>query len=954
MTGKTTYTIKMVLVILLILVTPAVFFGSVGENPMEVKRTASRVIAVVNEDTGMEKDDKALEFGKEISSIFEEDSRYEWTVIGRSAAVNGLKDSKYDAVVYIPSNFSTNIMTYESNQPVKANFEYNVQDQLNTIDREKVLREIEKATSKVNSRISTLYWTYVSQDLENVRTHFDTILQKEIDFQNAMLAFYKPTSLNLASEIERQRSMLENLQSTVATVSQDAPGRANTVQQFEDNLTSFVQFVDQFKEYQDSQQLVLQELQDESMGSIQLLATAQPSRYAQVQDYLSQEGREINSGLESVNSSMESNNNALNELSELRKSEVGRQTGDMEAFFEQQEQIAMEQKNEDLSKLEKTIDSLKGKLAKEGEKEPGKPENPKPAVTNSTKNVGKDNESDIEVPENRSFENEIKELNAIAKDINDMKTIIDELDGGVIPQEILDVLSPLGDLSTRITKVENTLIGIEEENPLLKVIKQLEAEKQALEEEIVGYLEQISELEEVIETLEGDKESLSNNLQAVINEIEKKEQDILEQIQDEERLTLITPIFEQEINNNSTKDLLNYHASLVQYQQTLNRNIEDDEEVIKNIIERVVKITQKEQGSWDGLSASIPSTLEQMQALQDNFSVFMEDYRANIEEQQTAIMNDISSLEQSANNVMEQVQLFANNEPTPTNGNDGNTVVTRQQTISQELLTLNELVTSVGESQSNIVSYTTELQTNVENVQSDADTLNAKWAENVDATRMYRDDIFNVLGNAYVDGQKNGPVYEHLSNPLQISGDAASGTEDNRIPPVVVLAIILISSLLIGYFSHYFNNAPMLVQGSMFILLNIIVGLIISLYGLNIYPLAEDRAIQWSIFTILLLTAASAVVLAGFSMGKLVGWIASVGLVIFFISPFLTLTAPNINYEDPMSRVYMSIQYGSSSLFMTAVIALIVILLLLLVLPQMVKLFKSSNNKKNEDEAYEG
>ncbi|MEA3321769.1 MAG: type VII secretion protein EsaA [Bacillota bacterium] len=953
MTGKTTYLIKMVLVILLILVTPALFFGSVGENPMEVKRTASRVIAVVNEDTGMEKDDKALEFGKEISSIFEEDSKYEWTVIGRSAAVNGLKDSKYDAVVYIPSNFSTNIMTYESNQPEKANFEYTVQDQLNVIDREKVLREIEKATSKVNSRISTLYWTYVSQDLENVRTHFDTILQKEIDFQNAMLAFYKPTSLNLASEIERQRSMLESLQSTVATVSQDAPGRENTVQQFEDNLTSFVQFVEEFREYQDNQQLMLQELQDESMGSIQLIATAQPSRHAQVQDYLSQEGTEINNGLESVNSSMESNNAALSELSELRKSEVDRQAGDMQAFFEQQEQIALSQKNADLSELEVTIENLKDELKKEGEKEPGKPENPNSAITTSTNNEIKDNESEVEVPENRSFENEIKELNAIATDMNTIKTNIDNL-GEIVPEEVMTVLSPLESLSSRISAVEESLKGLEDENPLLKIIEQLEVEKQALEEEIIGYLEQISELEEVIESLEGDKESLSNNLQTVINEIEKQEQGILDQIESEERKKRLETIFKQEIKNSNTKDLLNYHASLVQYEQTLNRDVTEDVEALLEDIQTILNVSDPEQEEWNSITAALPSTMEQMQALQDNFKVFMEEYRANVEEQQTAIMNDISSLEESANNVMEQVQLFASNEPTPTNGNDGNTVVTRQQTISQELLTLNELVTSVGESQSNIVSYTTELQTNVENVQNDADTLNAKWAENVDATRMYRDDIFNVLGNAYVDGQKNGPVYEHLSNPLQISGDAASGTEDNRIPPVVVLAIILISSLLIGYFSHYFNSAPMLVQGSMFILLNIIVGLIISLYGLNIYPLAEDRAIQWSIFTILLLTAASAVVLAGFSMGKLVGWIASVGLIIFFISPFLTLTAPNINYEDPMSRVYMSIQYGTSSLFMTAVITLIVILLLLLVLPQMVKLFKSSNDKKNEDEAYEG
>ncbi len=952
MTGKTTYIIKMVLVILLILVTPAVFFGSVGENPMEVKRTASRVIAVVNEDTGMEKDDKALEFGKEISSIFEEDSRYEWTVIGRSAAVNGLKDSKYDAVVYIPSNFSTNIMTYESNQPVKANFEYNVQDQLNTIDREKVLREIEKATSKVNSRISTLYWTYVSQDLENVRSHFDTILQKEIDFQNAMLAFYKPTSLNLASEIERQRSMLENLQSTVATVSQDAPGRASTVQQFEDNLTSFVQFVDQFKEYQDSQQLVLQELQDESMGSIQLLATSQPSRYAQVQDYLSQEGTEINNGLQTINNSMEKNNSSLLELSDTRKKDMGNQKEALiEDLFKYTIDFQLAQQAEEVNSLSTTLISFKDDL-EEGSDSPEEPGIPDPIDSNPINSEDINLLNDENIDETRRFEKEIAELDSI---IEKLKGVNENLKSvSPVPEYVLDSLNELSPIEESLLEIQNSLISYEdEENPLIKEVEKLLEKVNELEEEINQLLTDKEYLEEVIKQLEGEKDSLTNNLQTIKKEIDKKEDSIvnLEEFNDNEELE---DLFDIEIKNNESKILLNYYSTLVQYEKSLTSNINEDEDAIKYIIEQVVKISEEEQDGWNSITAALPSTMEQMQALQDNFSVFMEEYRANIEEQQTAIMNDISSLEESANNVMEQVQLFANNEPTPTNGNDGNTVVTRQQTISQELLTLNELVTSVGESQSNIVSYTTELQTNVENVQNDADTLNAKWAENVDATRMYRDDIFNVLGNAYVDGQKNGPVYEHLSNPLQISGDAASGTEDNRIPPVVVLAIILISSLLIGYFSHYFNNAPMLVQGSMFILLNIIVGLIISLYGLNIYPLAEDRAIQWSIFTILLLTAASAVVLAGFSLGKLVGWIASVGLVIFFISPFLTLTAPNINYEDPMSRVYMSIQYGTSSLFMTAVITLIVILLLLLVLPQLVKLFKSSNDKKNEEEAYEG
>ena len=190
MTSKTRYVVKLIFVIFLILATPAVFFGSIGDHPLQVRENATRTIAVVNEDIEANKKGKSVKFGEKVMSILQENSDYEWTVLGRSAAVNGLQNKKYDAVVYIPSDFSNNIMTYESQQPVKAKFEYNVQDQLNVINREKVLREMERATNRVNGKVTTLYWTYVSQDLENVRSKFDGILQKEIEFQNAMLSFY--------------------------------------------------------------------------------------------------------------------------------------------------------------------------------------------------------------------------------------------------------------------------------------------------------------------------------------------------------------------------------------------------------------------------------------------------------------------------------------------------------------------------------------------------------------------------------------------------------------------------------------------------------------------------------------------------------------------------------------------------------------------------------------------
>ena len=58
---------------------------------------------------------------------------------------------------------------------------------------------------------------------------------------------------------------------------------------------------------------------------------------------------------------------------------------------------------------------------------------------------------------------------------------------------------------------------------------------------------------------------------------------------------------------------------------------------------------------------------------------------------------------------------------------------------------MNDLVNSIGENQDNVVAYTNELQAKAQNVQQDADTLNAKWGANVDTTKMLRNDIFDVL-----------------------------------------------------------------------------------------------------------------------------------------------------------------------------------------------------------------
>ncbi|MDI5790475.1 hypothetical protein PO124_24640 [Bacillus licheniformis] len=82
-----------------------------------------------------------------------------------------------------------------------------------------------------------------------------------------------------------------------------------------------------------------------------------------------------------------------------------------------------------------------------------------------------------------------------------------------------------------------------------------------------------------------------------------------------------------------------------------------------------------------------------------------------------------------------------------------------------------------------------------------ADTLNSNWGQNVATTKLIRGDVYGILGNAF--GGNDGYVYDHLASPVKSAGMFQS--QSANVPPVVILVIVMLSSLLIGYFSHHYQ-----------------------------------------------------------------------------------------------------------------------------------------------------
>jgi type VII secretion EsaA-like protein len=1005
---------KLILVIILIVITPLLFFRTIGENPLKVVKTenATKSIAIINEDIGTQEADEKIQFGQDVASILAESSNFEWTVVGRSAGENGLRNLKYDAIVYMPSDFSENIMTYDEANPVKTNFQYKVQSQLNAVNKEKVLVELEKATKRVNQKISSLYWNYVSADMEHIRQEFDEILQKEVAFQETMTAFYKPSSKNLAGQIDEQKAMLTSLQSSIQQIGERTPEQQATMEGYEQNLATFVEYVEQYKEYQAKQQILLAEIQANSIQSVNQATEDQQPLFIKSTSLFEDEGNTFIESMSKLDSRMENTQQVFEQLEEQRYSQVGRQISE---FYKLQEKILeFYQQLKDstlLNDVEGQLATLSDQLSVGEEvEEPKEPEEPaedqkdNPGKSdeknqklvdlnteengdesgNHDENPGEDTADqeepemplDPEKPEQPNdpkvpvvdFESEMAELTSISEELTRIK---DELTNLVDPkpEEMEIPLSSLGDINNRILALKTALDTKEtDKNPLEDDLKKLQDSfnellgvKNTLDETIANKNSQIQQLEDDnkkliednlkletdVDNLEEIKSQLETELTLykdyesnIKEEIEKKEQSILaSKALSQTRKEHVNEIFSKDIKSKDLLQMMFYFSYLDRYEATLNSMLAENtaivavlgNEELQQEANKIAAITSEEQSSWDQLGKDMPTNQDALNTLEDGFTVFMAEYRQTVDEQQAKLVESLDGILQEATTVLNQIkqpdQMLTVVEPTTTV--EGQEMVSGTERISEQMESIHTWMDSVGESQSSIIEYTGELQVRVSDVQVDADKLNDKWASNVSSTELIRDDVFSVLGNTFVDGQSNGYVYDFLTNPLKISGDIPEETESTtvkNIPPVVVLFIVLVCSLLIGYTSYYFQQPPLWLQGILFVLLTLIVGFVISLFGLDIYPLREESAIEWTVFTILLLAAGSALVRVAFTVHHLVGLFVTVGMVILYVTPLLALTTPNFSYSDPMSNVYMSIQYGTDSLFTQAVMILALIL----------------------------
>ncbi|MET3506529.1 type VII secretion protein EsaA [Halalkalibacter oceani] len=936
--------IKLIVMIVVILFFPTMFFSYIEPVQDQANKATAREIAVVNEDLGTEFQGQQLLFGQEVIASLERDSDYQWVVVGRNAAEAGLERNQYDAVLYLPSNLSAQVMGFKEDEPEKAVLNYQIQGNLDAANMERVQRALTTARNRINSHISTMYWDHVSQEVDDIKQKFDQILEREIAFQESMYAFYSPGSATIAEEIRQQMEMLEQLQAAAAEAMDASSGTNAEMEASVLQMNEFLTKVQQYRDFQDRQNdlflttsLQNQQLLQQGLASYETNLTDGVQRILhnrEITPVPTVDGDHLLDSVVQIQQSINHNHVIVEQIEEsIEGSEVEEQ---FERIMEVQEAM-MKQYREETEK--QSLNRLEEKLL--------------PA------------RNDLVAATSSQATSKAKEISAAALPTAgqaegvSLKTVKEQINGlyQALEAVVLEEEKPLDEIQKTISQLESNVELVE--NELMK-----QASEQAEWEQVVE-----QRLETIIqEQRESVPEGKSAEEQAV-EQIKAKEAAILQlDYLDDARKQKLASHFEKPLQSRDMNQLLSYFAYLSIYEDILQKTDSTDQELIGEIIathteksESEVKAAfetlKGETEHFDQLRKGLRESSSNLNLLEDEFFEFveatigfMEEYDEAVKREREVMMRELVEIEHGANDVtafLREEITAPEVEEVPVDGLNGELVVTTQQNAMMDIQAISNLVHSLADRHSYVNDYTNELYQRVDTVQERADQLNESWAENVDSTKLVREDLYDVLRNAVVDGQANPYIYEYLTNPTMISGSTPE-ERTTQAPPVVMLIILLLCGLAIGFLVYHFSHVASMLNFSLFMLLTLAVGLMISIYGLTIYPLHDVQVVQWTVSTILFLIACAGIIRLGLEIGPVTGGLTVGAMLIFFIAPLLDLVIAGFSIRHPVAQVFMSIQYGDQSAFLPAVIITSLLSAIVVALPYVLKQLKERRNQSVE------
>lgn len=192
------------------LVALLLFFALKDDNLRKAAedQTSQVTYALVNEDRGAKFENKQYILGRDFVTLINNDLEHNWQTTTRSVADSGISNGQFDAVIYIPQNFSERLLDLESIAPDQAVVDYQVSEGQNELTNQAVQIKVDSILKEFNQRIVQMYFSSIVGNLSEAQRNVNTIVKGD-----------KETHTELASNIQSPFKELPGGFSSVLDVS---------------------------------------------------------------------------------------------------------------------------------------------------------------------------------------------------------------------------------------------------------------------------------------------------------------------------------------------------------------------------------------------------------------------------------------------------------------------------------------------------------------------------------------------------------------------------------------------------------------------------------------------------------------------------------------------------------------------------------------------------------------
>ena len=222
--SKRTFAILSSIIALVVMV--VVFYGvmkpkTITVGNQEKKITNSDVkIALVNEDTGVIYNGDDLRIGDILVNSLGRETNYKLETVSRAIAENGLEKGNYNVMIVLPSNFSRETLSLESDSPTQAIFQYKVKSDSQAITKqgEQVVSEIKNL---FNKNIIGIYFSSIIGNLQTAQTQVATSVGREKTVLNKYQSNLITPLTDYSTQFKGLSGISDNLVSTYGSFNKD-------------------------------------------------------------------------------------------------------------------------------------------------------------------------------------------------------------------------------------------------------------------------------------------------------------------------------------------------------------------------------------------------------------------------------------------------------------------------------------------------------------------------------------------------------------------------------------------------------------------------------------------------------------------------------------------------------------------------------------------------------------